>query len=102
MFFRSDITIHPKPGNFLARVDQGTLIVPVELAKFAQVNHLRTAEALAGYADAFPTGLALSLGWGEPAVKAAVRRLYDQMITLGVLTAEDLVPAQSHVFGFGR
>ncbi len=86
------------PGNFSCRIDGGKLRVPVELDDLARSLHLRTAEELAGYAEAFPSSVAQSLGWRAPAVLAAVGLLHEQLSDAGFLQS----PRQpARVYGFG-
>lgn len=62
MNIQADTALEPSPGDFTTRVVGGSLHVPPALAALAQAQHLMTAPALAGYLQAFPSGVAVSLG----------------------------------------
>jgi hypothetical protein len=99
VYLRPDSSIEARPGDFSSRIVGSDLLVPLQVAEFAQSVHLRTAEELVGYAEAFPTTVAVSLGWGPAAVTAAVGRLHEQLSSVGFVRA----PARAkRAYGFGR
>ncbi|MBQ0959954.1 hypothetical protein KAK06_13455 [Ideonella sp. 4Y11] len=103
MKIHADPSITPSPGDFGARVDgaANTLLVAPALAEFARRHHLVTAEALAGFASAFPSALASSLSWRAASVLTAVQGLNALMASNGVPVGEAQAPRRKRVLGLG-
>lgn len=95
-----DPAISAQPGDFQARAQSGDLWVGQALGAYAAQARLATAKALYGYADAFPSSLALALGWSVPEAQSATQGLKDLLLSEGELTARDLAPPTPRAFGF--
>lgn len=66
-------------GDLNACVTSDALEVPRKVAEAVGGQDIRTARQLLSYGEAFPTALAVALGWSNEQVQTAISRLSGQL-----------------------
>ena len=66
-------------GDFNACVTPNALDVPRQVAAAVDGQDIRTARQLLSYGQAFPSAVAVALGWSNDQVQSAVSRLSTQL-----------------------
>lgn len=80
------------PGDLRARVVDGRLLVPRQVAAAARDAGVRTAADLLSYMQSFPSAVADQLHWSAADVTAATQRLQNDL--RGHVEPEILAPPQ--------
>jgi hypothetical protein len=66
-------------GNLCAKIDDGNLLLPTRIVEVLAALDIRTAADLVSYLQAFPSSIAIQLGWDLADVSRALRRLRAQL-----------------------